>query len=262
MAPEAAAPGAGVFAGRSLVAVFAHPDDESLASGGLLAACAARGARVTLVCATRGDLRAGDTDAALGETRVAELARAALVLGLAEVVHLDHPDGYLPWVDIEAFDAALVRELQRLSPDVVVTFGADGLYWHPDHVVVHERTTAAVGALGEYAPALYYVTMPGGQVRRIVESCRFGAAPGETVLGITDPDAFGALAAPPTLVLDVRDVAARKLEALQCHRSQVAGGPFARMRADAAPRLLGVEHYHRAAIPSARDPFIERLPCV
>src|SRR5688572_5073494 len=168
---------AGTLAGRSLLAVFAHPDDESLACGGLLARCAALGARVSLLCFTRGEwgqrprLRATlQDDGGLGKTRTLELEAAAQVLGISDTIVLDKGDGMLPWVDAGTLEADIRDAIVQRSPDVVVTFGEDGLYWHPDHIAVHERTTAAVAALGWNAPALYYVTMPPGRMREVVDT--------------------------------------------------------------------------------------------
>jgi LmbE family N-acetylglucosaminyl deacetylase len=250
------------LAGRTLLAIFAHPDDESLACGGLLACCAERGARVVVICATHGENNAGRRDLALYEQRAQELRDASTALGVKEVVLLEYADGFLPWVDRAEFEGLIAAEIRRVSADVVVTFGDDGLYWHPDHIAVHERTTAAVESLGTEAPALYYVTMPKGQMRRIVDEWLADATRPESGLplfGMADPDAFGVEANPPTLVIDVSACAARKLAALKCHHSQVAHGAFSRVRAEQAARLLGVEHFHRAAIPSSRDAFIERL---
>jgi LmbE family N-acetylglucosaminyl deacetylase len=250
------------LSGRTLLAVFAHPDDESLACGGVLARCAAQGARVVLLCATHGENRSGHRDLGWFDTRAQELRRAADALGVAEVILLDYPDGFLPWIDAPEFEARIVSEITRVNPDVVITFGDDGLYWHPDHIAVHERTTAAVASLDGAAPALYYVTMPPGQMRKLVEEWRTDPDREETptpLLGIGDADAFGVWANPPTLVVDVSDAAIRKLTALKCHQTQVAHGAFARLRDDAAARLLGIEHFHRSPIASSRDAFIERL---
>jgi LmbE family N-acetylglucosaminyl deacetylase len=250
------------LSGRTLLAVFAHPDDESIACGGLLARCAAAGARVVLLCATHGENRSGHRDPSWFETRAQELQRAAEALGVSEVVLLDYPDGFLPWIDVDEFEARIVAEIGRVNPDVVITFGDDGLYWHPDHIAVHERTTAAVASLGDAAPALYYATIPPGQMRKVVDEWRTDPDRVETstpLFGIGDADAFGVWANPPTLVVDVSDAAIRKLTALKCHQTQVAHGAFARLRDDAAARLLGIEHFHRSPIASNRDAFIERL---
>jgi LmbE family N-acetylglucosaminyl deacetylase len=145
---------------------------------------------------------------------------------------------------------------------VVITFGDDGLYWHPDHIAVHERTTEAIASLGDEAPKIYYVTITPGQMRRLVDEWLTDPDREDTstpLLGIGDADAFGIEANPPTLVVDVSDSANRKLAAIKCHRTQVARGAFERLRDEAAARLLGVEHFHRSTIASTRDAFLERL---
>lgn len=247
--------------GRSLLAVFAHPDDESLASGGLLAWCAARGARVSLLCLSRGEAGSGGAATNLGEVRAAELSDAAAILGLAEVALLHHPDGMLPWLEPGALERDIRGAIAAGRPDVVVTFGEDGLYWHPDHIAVHDATRAAVASLGADGPALYYVTMPPGQMADVLATAlpRLGPSSRHDLLGIDDAAAFGSAAQPPSLVLHTGPHAARKLAALRCHRTQVSGGPFDQLSALEAETLLGVEHYRRADVGSAEPAFIERL---
>ena len=249
---------------QSLLAVFAHPDDESIACGGLLARCAEQGVGVTLVSVSRGE--DGPQKERLGieglrEVRTRELEDACRVLGVEELQFLDYPDGCLPWVDAVELTERLTDIIRRVQPDVVVTFGEDGLYWHPDHVAVHEATRDAVFALGTDAPALYYVTMPPGQMQAVLAAAapRLTASSRRDLLGIEDAAAFGAAAAPPTLVLHTGPFAARKLSALRCHRTQVAGGPFDHLSAAEAETLLGVEHYRRADIGATGPSFIERL---
>ncbi len=178
------------------------------------------------------------------------------MLGLGDVVVLDHGDGMLPWVAPEQLEADIGAAIARLRPDVVVTFGPDGLYWHPDHIAVHERTTQVVAGLGAAAPALYYVTMPPGQMRAV--AAHAGAVTG-IVPGLDDPDAFGALAAPPTLVIEAGPCAVRKLAALRCHHSQMAASPIAAIAEADAPRLLGTEHFRRAAAGAAGATFLDGL---
>ena len=247
--------------GRSLLAVFAHPDDESLAAGGLLAWCAARGARVALLCLSRGEAGAGQADGDLGDVRGRELREAAAALGLTDVVLLHHADGMLPWLEPGVLERDIRAAIVASRPEVVVTFGEDGLYWHPDHVAVHDATRAAVSALGAAAPALYYVTMPQGQMQALLAAVapRLTPSSRRDILGIDDAAAFGAAAQPPTLMLHTGPFAARKLAALRCHRTQVAGGPFDHLSAAEAGALLGVEHYRRADVGSTAPAFIERL---
>src|SRR5262245_31736273 len=158
----------GVLQGRSLLAVFAHPDDESLACGGLLAWCAELGARVSILCATRGEMGRGSSGD-LPLVRTNELTAAARALGISDVVMLDYKDGMLPWAEPASLEADIRDATIRFRPDVVITFGEDGLYWHPDHIAIHERTTAALAALGDTAPALYYVTMASGRMRAVID---------------------------------------------------------------------------------------------
>lgn len=239
-----------------ILGVFAHPDDESLACGGLFARAAALGARVVLVSLTRGE--AGPTAdgdaAALGVRRLEEFSAAARALGAEAAVVLDHADGMLPWLDHVAIDGDIRQLVATHRPDVVVTFDADGLYWHPDHISVHERVTAVVAALGEAAPALFYVSMPPGQMRAV--AARAGGA--DVVPGLADPDAFGAAAPPPTLVIDAGELATRKLAAIRCHASQFATSAFAALTAtDAA--LIAREHYRRADVGAAGLTLLDRI---
>ena len=259
---------------RSLLAVFAHPDDESIACGGLLAWCAHLGARVSVCCATGGELgsmagmdassQPGPAD--VRRARLQELRNAARILGVTELVLLDHEDGMLPWTEPERLEADIRSTIGRLRPDVVITFGEDGLYGHPDHIAIHERTTAAVAALGEDGPALYYVTMPSGRMRDVVRhvAATFagqgirGEAP-HRILGIADADAFGALAPPPTLVVEVGRFAATKLAAIKCHQTQLEDDALALVAERDAAHLLGTEQFHRADVGSRRDAFIEHF---
>ena len=205
--------------------------------------------------------------ATLGEARVQELQAASRVLGIADVVLLEYEDGMLPWVDAERLEADLRDTIRRLRPDVVITFGEDGLYGHPDHIAIHERTTAAVAALGKDTPALYYVTMPAGSMRAVIRHAEetlatkrgAGGQSQHRILGIADPDAFGALAPPPTLVVDVSRFAARKLAAIKCHRTQLEHDALALLADSDAARLLGTEHFHRASVGARGHAFIERF---
>lgn len=239
-----------------LLGVFAHPDDESLACGGLVARAAALGARVVLVSLTRGEAGpAPDEDgAALGARRVEEFSAAARVLGAEAAVVLDHADGMLPWLDAAVIERDIRALVATHRPDVVVTFDADGLYWHPDHISVHERVTAVVTALGDTAPALFYVSMPPGQMRAVV--ARAGGA--DVVPGLSDPDAFGAAAPATTLVIDAGPLAARKLAAIRCHVSQFAASAFAALATDDAA-LIAREHYRRADVGAAGLTLLDRI---
>jgi N-acetyl-1-D-myo-inositol-2-amino-2-deoxy-alpha-D-glucopyranoside deacetylase len=256
-------PRSGSLAGRRVLAVFAHPDDESLACGATLAWCAAEGARVSLLCATRGEAgrRAPGCleDVGLGAVRRAELHEAAARLGIDDVILLDHPDGSLTGVEPALFRHEIVLAIRHLAPDVVITFGADGLYWHPDHIVVHERVTEAVVHLRGSAPALFYVVFPTGLMRTVVETAQANpGAPDDVSLWTIDADAFGAYAAPPTLVIDASAHVARKMEALRAHRSQIdAQSPFTWLTPQQATGLLGHEYFVRAEVGDQAATFLD-----
>jgi LmbE family N-acetylglucosaminyl deacetylase len=254
------------LAGRTILGVFAHPDDESLACGGTLARLADAGARVIVVCASRGEAGSCSDpalvpDGDLGVVRIRELRDAAAVLGVAEVIVLDHRDGDLRWRDVPQLHAEIVTMLEHYRPDAVITFAEDGLYWHLDHIGVHERTYTAVLSLGGAAPPLYYVTMRHGVMRQVVDAAQAkgGAPPGTSFWGI-EADAFGASATPPGFVIDVRDWVPRKLAALRCHRTQMGPtNPIAWIDDDEARRWLGVEQFRRSPLDATGEPILEHL---
>ncbi|MGH2558724.1 MAG: PIG-L family deacetylase [Thermomicrobiales bacterium] len=145
-----------------LMCVLAHPDDESMGTGGILARYAAEGVETSLICATRGqrgwfgapDEYPGPDE--LGRMREAELRAAGEVLGLRRVDLLDYVDGDLDQADHDEAVGAIVRRFREVRPHVVVTFGPDGAYGHPDHVAICQFTTAATVAAADpcYRPDL------------------------------------------------------------------------------------------------------------
>ena len=245
--------------------MFAHPDDESIACGGTLARVADAGARVVLICASRGEKGLVSNPALLdGETlavvRSRELQEAARVLGISDVVLYEHPDGDLRWADVPQFHVEIVLAIQHYKPDAVITFGEDGLYWHLDHIGVHERTYTAVKSFGPYAPPLYYVTMQQGVMTELVQTA---IANGLTLRANPfdiEPDAFGEHAKPPTLLVDVHDWVPRKLSALRCHQTQIgADNPLCHVTEEQARRLLGVEQFRRSPLEAGWDSMLEQL---
>jgi LmbE family N-acetylglucosaminyl deacetylase len=250
--------------GRPVLAVFAHPDDESLCCGGTLARLADEGMRVVVMCAShgeRGALSGPALDRALGGVRALELRAAADALGIASLIIGDHPDGNLQWAHVSEFQAELTSFIRRHRPAAVITFGHDGLYWHLDHVGVHERTTTAVKSLGGDAPPLYYVTMARGVMPQIVAAARSrGWAPPPKGFWSLIPEAFGIGAEKPTLTLDIERWVPRKMAAILCHRSQIGEGhPFEWVSDADACRLLGREFFHRARVPTDGCAVLEQL---
>ena len=131
----------------TILSIWAHPDDETYLAGGLMAAAAANGQRVVCVSATAGEAGTDDPTVwppqRLGAVRRLEAAAAMAVLGVAEHRVLGLPDGGLSSVN----GAALVTQLlDEVRPDTVVTFGPDGITFHPDHLAVHHWVVAAWSA--------------------------------------------------------------------------------------------------------------------
>jgi LmbE family N-acetylglucosaminyl deacetylase len=135
-----------------LLGVFAHPDDEVFCAGGTLAKYSAGGCETIVVSATRGE--AGQirdasvaTRSTLGTVREKELRAACDRLGVSEVRLLEHVDGTLCELSRSELVAEVAAVIEDVRPDVVITFGADGAYGHPDHVTVGEVTTEAFASL-------------------------------------------------------------------------------------------------------------------
>lgn len=232
---------------QTLLAVFAHPDDESFGTGGVLARYASEGARVVLVCATRGE--AGEisdpalaTRITLGAVREQELRSAAKMLGISEVVFLGYRDSGMAGTaensDPRAFVNAgadevvsqLVGIIRRERPGAIVTFEPHGGYGHPDHIMIHHATTAAVQAaaaptyvpgLGEpwRTPRLFWTVIPRSSLLKMRDLL---AAQGE------DTSAFDRMAESGAgwpddaidLTIDVSAFAQAKWESLNSHQTQ------------------------------------------
>jgi LmbE family N-acetylglucosaminyl deacetylase len=153
------------------MAVLAHPDDESLGLGGTIAKYASEGVDVFLLTATRGDggryrtHRPGDAQHpgadALAAIRERELCAAASVLGVKDVAFLDYRDQQLDRAETGEVIDTIVHHLHRVQPDVVITFGPDGAYGHPDHIAISQFATAAIVAAAKPAISkLYYIAWP------------------------------------------------------------------------------------------------------
>jgi LmbE family N-acetylglucosaminyl deacetylase len=145
---------------KTILAVLAHPDDESFGLGGTLALYARKGYDTYLVCATRGEAGTLDPKYLNGykdtaELRTNELMRAAEILGLKEVFFLDYRDSGMPGTEenkhsdaqinhsVDEVAGKVVSYIRELKPDVVITFDPIGGYKHPDHIHIHKATVLA-----------------------------------------------------------------------------------------------------------------------
>jgi len=236
-----------------LMAVLAHPDDESLGIGGTLAKYAADGVETFLLCATRGDggrygsYRPGDPQhpgrAALGDIREKELRAAASVLGVCDVALLDYRDGELDRAQPQEAIAAIAAHLRRVRPDVVITFGPDGAYGHPDHIALSQLTTGAIVAAGEPSIAkLYYIAWP--EATWAVYQTAFKKFT-STVDGIERR----AVPWPEweiTTMVDTRAAVSTVWKAIVCHESQmVAYEQLKQLPSDQQTAIWGAQAFYR-----------------
>jgi LmbE family N-acetylglucosaminyl deacetylase len=234
---------------RTLLAVFAHPDDESFGTGGTLALYASRGVAVHVLCATRGEVGSVPEGmlkgyASVADLREAELRCASLHLGLAGLHFLGYrdsgmsgsPDNYHPQalvrapLDKVASDVTLW--IRRLRPQVVITFDPVGGYHHPDHIAIHHATVRAFTDAADpkvqadglppfQAEKLYFSTFPRRTLRLLLpilrllgRGTRFGKNRDIDLAQIAGEDF------PVHAHINIRAVAARKRLASACHASQ------------------------------------------
>lgn len=258
---------------RILLAVLAHPDDETFGTGGTLALYARAGAEVHLICATRGEV--GEMDPRLmrgfnsvAERREHELRCAAETLGLSGVHFLGYRDSGMPGSPDNNHPNALAAQplekvaadvggyIQQLKPQVVITFDPIGGYRHPDHIAIHNATVRAFHAALEASPAggyrperLYFQTIPRGFLRLMVRLMRLvGRDPrkfGQN--GDIDLVSIAEVSFPTHVSIDYRPVADIRDAASRCHESQggaslTSGGLFGRLRR----WLMSREMYMRA----------------
>ncbi len=156
-----------------LLLVFAHPDDESSSVAGTTAKYTQRGVSVDLICATRGEkgTRLGvPPDVDLAIAREAELRIAARITGIRDIYLLGYMDGDLGQADVGEVANQVMKIMQKVQPEVVITFGPDGISGHPDHKAISRATTVAFRMLTESGNGprkLYYVTIPDSALTEI-----------------------------------------------------------------------------------------------
>lgn len=240
---------------KKILAILAHPDDESFGMGGTLALYAHRGVEIHLVCATRGE--AGEVEPqflegyqSIAERREAELRCAAKHLGLKKVHMLDYRDSGMPGsthnehpkalinAPIEQVTEEITAYIRKVKPQVVLTFDPVGGYRHPDHVYIHNAAVAAFHAAGDpsYSPngsqpfqpeKLYYHVFPRGLVRLLVrvlkffgrDTTRFGRNKDINLEVLAGDQDF-----PAHVVINYRRFSRLKDEASACHASQLDFG--------------------------------------
>lgn len=266
----------------TLMAVHAHPDDEAIGTGGVLARYAGEGIRTVLVTCTNGEVGeiadpALATPENLGEVRLRELRAACDILGVSELYLLGYRDSGMAGRpendDPRSFHRApldeavgrLVAVMRRERPQVVITYDENGFYGHPDHIQANRVTVAAFDAAADpsrypaagppWQPAkLYYIAVSRS---RMTEMPRVLRAAGITPPfdGEREPDS-AVLGTPDELITTSIDVAAqieRKHRALLAHASQMGEDVFfARLSPTLFAELFSVESFQlvRSLVPA------------
>lgn len=224
-----------------LLAVHAHPDDESIGTGGILALYSRKGVRVVLVCATRGEegeLHGVNPSRGLARIRTMELEAACRVLGVSDLRFLgyrdsgmagsaanSHPEAFCNADPVQA-SKRLAGVLREVRPQVVITYNERGFYGHPDHVAANRITNLALeearnpGPQGESpwdVPRLFYTAAPRSRLIKMDGALRAagkGGLPYPIETLATEDDEI-------TAWVDVREVLQVKMEAIACHKSQL-----------------------------------------
>jgi N-acetyl-1-D-myo-inositol-2-amino-2-deoxy-alpha-D-glucopyranoside deacetylase len=259
----------------TLLLVHAHPDDEAITTGGVMAKAHDEGRRVVLVTATRGErgeihnMDEAATRPRLGEVRTDELRRATEILGVDRQVYLGYVDSGMAGTegndDPASFHRATLLEaagllagvLREERPDVVVTYGADGIYGHPDHVKAHEVTIAALDLMQDlegWSPAkAYFAAVPRSgleAMRKMAEEAGMEGFGDDSMTLVGIPDEI------ITTRVDVTEYIDRKRRSFAAHVSQNdPNSPFATMQDSIYRMAFGTEHYvlARGALGADRE---------
>lgn len=205
----------------TMLGVWAHPDDETYLTAGLMARAVREGARVVCVTATRGEEGSWDEErwpsVQMGEVREAELMRSLAVLGVTEHIWLDYHDGACASVDFEEGVRKVQAVIEQVRPDSVFTFGPDGMTDHPDHKAVSAWTTEAFRRVAKPGARLYYATMTPEWAETFVPRMnQFNVFPSGAPPITPRAELAVDFALPP-------DLLELKLKAIEAHVSQVEG---------------------------------------
>lgn len=264
---------------RRLLAIYAHPDDEAFGAAGTFATFTDLGGEVTLVCATRGEVGEISDPAlampeTLGSVREVELRGAMAHVGVSDIRFLGYrdsgmagtaenqaPDNFINASDEEVVET-LVTIMREVEPDIVLTFGPDGIYGHPDHIKAYRTATQATVRYAESSggdgPALYYNAVPRERIQTMAQQRESGPFVNMT------PAQIAQLGTPEELITTVLDVSSqfeRKMAAIFAHRTQIGpDGPWSDLPADQVRSFLSTERFRLTQQPWSRageDPLLE-----
>lgn len=244
-----------------LLAVFPHPDDETLGLGSTLARYSAEGIKTYVLCATRGERGWFDSEgpdpglAGVARIREGELRCAAEHLGIHEVSFLDYIDGDVDQADPEEIIGKLVAQIRRIKPEVVVTFGPDGAYGHPDHIALSQFTNGALVCAADRNFVDVNVQPPHRVLKfyYMVDSLDIVGAANKAFGGISmEVDGVtrhhvGWEDWQITTRLDNSGYLDKVQKAIRCHKSQLPGyGPIAEWSLSELEPVFGTGTFYRA----------------
>ena len=249
----------------TLMAVHAHPDDESSSTGGVLARYSDEGVQTIVVTCTNGEFGDGpagvkpggdghDT-AMVAQTRLAELRQACKYLGVTDLETLGYHDSGMPeWeyrnqpeafcnISLDEIAGKIGDLIERYRPQVVVTYDPDGPYQHPDHVQASRAAIAAVEATGIPAK-LYLSAMRGSDWAKIADALRAAGHQLPEWEVTPEEERRGRISeARITTTVDISSVLERKRAALMSHSSQISESWFSQIPAEVAADVFGAEHF-------------------
>ena len=242
-----------------LLAIFPHPDDETLGLGSTLARYAAEGIETHLVCATRGEMGWYDSEGpnpgfeGVGLIRTEELNSAAQHLGLHSVDFLDYIDGYVDKANPAEIIGKLVAHIRRIKPQVVVTFAPDGNYGHPDHIALSQFTNGALVCAADKNFSNIQAPHRVSKFYYMVDSLETVQAANEAFGGI-NMEVDGVIRQHQgweswqiTTVLDNTKYMVQVQRAVHCHKSQLPGyGPIGEWSLEELSKVFGVGNFYRA----------------
>lgn len=260
---------------QPLLVVFAHPDDETFSAAGVMAAAVERGVPVTVINATRGE--AGESSIAglddperLGVVRERELHEAMRQIGVSDVRLLGYRDSGMAGspsaedprafirAPVETVAASLVSDIRSVRPQVILTFGPEGLYGHPDHLHMHHVVLRAIEIAADpsykgrstsepwQTPTLYFAAFPREDMLAVFDRP-------DSPLRSLPPDAREHVGTPRSQIthtINIKPWAESKRAAIAAHRTQTAdGGPLSGIPPEVREWQLAHEYFVRVPLP-------------
>ena len=227
---------------HTVLAIFAHPDDETYRAGGTLAALSRRDVRVQVLTATRGEAGScGDlphcAQDELAAVREAELRCACAALGIEAPILLDYRDGHLAEADPETIVAEILAVAGEVHPQAMLTFGPDGLSGHPDHIAIGAFAMEAYQR-ADFIHALYTIAVP-QSIAHALGMTQIHALPDDEI----------------TLTVPIDQTWEAKMDAIRCHATQFDSSPINHASPERQRLFLGTEHFVRVAVREGFDPL-------